>query len=801
MGIEVEIRDWEAASTLPGEATDALALDALEWRPVSPPLGGTGAPPGVDDPDACDWWFRARFDAEPGAATLRLEGVATVWEAHLNGTRILEGESMFVAGAAEVSLEARNDLAIRCLALGPLLAERRRPRARWRTRLVADGNLRWWRTSLVGRAPGLSPVAPIVGPWRPVRIEPAGMPTAGGLRILAGLDGEDGVVDASIAAGRRLDDAELALSGPSGEHRAPMRPTATGAEGRLRVPAPARWWPHTHGPVALHDVSLLAAGEVLAHRRIGFRELAPGPGSTRDVLDAGLDLHVNGVRVFARGALWTPVPAGELRATLERARDAGMNMVRIPGTMAYESDEFHDLCDELGILVWQDFMFANLDYPIADGRFRALVELEAAQLTARLAHRPSTAVWCGNSEIEQQVAMLGLDPGVGRGELFGELLPAAVEASGSDATYVPSAPVGGDMPFRPDRGVAHYFGVGGYRRPLEDARRAGVRFAAECLALANVPAADPGSRTEGVPRDIGADWDFADVRDHYLELLYGIPAAELAAGEPERYLELSRAVSGEVMAEVFGEWRRPGSPCRGGLVLWLRDLVAGSGWGVLDSGGAPKPVWHHLRRALAPVAVWTIDEGLGGIAVHVANDGREVVRARLRVALYRDLEVVVAEAAEELELAPGGHHERDVEGLLGRFVDVSWAYRFGPPQQDVVVASLERDAGGGTELLGQAFRFPVGRPAERRRADELGLEARLLAGAPGVRARLLLRSRKVVHGLRIRSAGLVASDDALSLEPGHERVLSLEPSGARDAARAVTITAVNLAGRVEVAAA
>ena len=132
-------------------------------------------------------------------------------------------------------------------------------------------------------------------------------------------------------------------------------------------------------------------------------------------------------------------------------------------------------------------MFANLDYPISDEDFRATVEREAREQLGRLAGRPSLAVMCGNSEVEQQVAMLGLDPELGRGELFGELLPRLVEEAGIDAVYLPSAPCGGERPFRPDRGVANYYGVGGYRRPLEDARRAEVRFAAECLAFANVP--------------------------------------------------------------------------------------------------------------------------------------------------------------------------------------------------------------------------------------------------------------------------------------------------------------------------
>ena len=107
----------------------------------------------------------------------------------------------------------------------------------------------------------------------------------------------------------------------------------------------------------------------------------------------------------------------------------------------------------------------------------------------------------------------------------------------------------------------------------------------------------------GVPRDAGAGWDFDDLRDHYLALVYGVDPGNLRRDNWDRYLELSRAVTGEVMAHVFGEWRRAGSPCNGALILWLRDLVAGAAYGVVDHQGRPKTPYHYLRRVLAPTAV------------------------------------------------------------------------------------------------------------------------------------------------------------------------------------------------------
>ena len=437
--------------------------------------------------------------------------------------------------------------------------------------------------------------------------------------------------------------------------------SAAHVHGELRIDDPDRWWPHTHGRPTRYRVRLvveLSDGEIAIDAApVGFRTLAAGPTASHDVERDGLDLHVNGVRVFARGALWMPLstPAGrdplaDLERTLEAVRDAGMNMLRIPGMARYEAEAFHDRCDALGILVWQDAAFANLDYPFADPAFQATANAEVGDLLERIAGRPSTAILCGNSEIEQQVAMLGRPADEWRDPFFGETIPSLARSAGSDAIVVPSAPFGGDRPFVPDRGLANYYGVGGYRRPLSDARLAGVRFAAECLAFSNVPddaavaRVLPEAGTDlvvhhpawkaGVPRDAGTGWDFEDVRDHYLRAA-GTDPDELRRTDHARYLVRSRGVTGELMAAVFGEWRRPASPCGGGLILWLRDIRPGAGWGVLDDHGDAKAAYHHVRRAMAPIAVWLTDEGLAGVAVHVANDPSSVLRATLRLSLYR----------------------------------------------------------------------------------------------------------------------------------------------------------------------
>jgi beta-mannosidase len=814
---------WEVVPTAPGTCADADGLRSLEreWLPAQVPgtaAGATGATgPEWRDFDDCDWWFRCRFDApdrgDDEHVLLELGGIATVADVYLNGEPLLHSESMWDAHELDVTavVAPENELAIACRALAPLLVARRRPRPRWRTRVVNDDALRWYRTMVFGRSPGFAPGPAPVGPWRPVALRTVTADGIDSLALRARLAGEDGVV--SVSARSRGAPGEVAVV--AGEHRALLSPA--GGEllrGELRIPRPALWWPHTHGEPALHELTIEVDGRPVSSERVGFRSLA----FAQRISEEGLDLHVNGTPVFARGAVWTPsdlvtmAPAeDELRALLERVRDAGMNMLRVVATGAYESALFHDLCDELGILVWQDLMFANVDYPVGDPEFASVVVAEASAVLDRLGGHPSLAVVCGNSEVEQQPAMLGLEPDLGRDPLWDETLARLVAEAGVDCAYIRSTPSGGELPFHVDRGVGHYFGVSGYMRPASDARAANVRFASECLAFANVPdevdvpVHHPRwkagvARDAGTGWDVGAGWDFDDVRDHYLAALFGVDPVQLRRSDHARYLDLSRAASGEVMAEVIGEWRRAGSPCRGALVLWLKDMLPGAGLGVLDHRGAPKVAFGYLRRAMGPVAVWTTDEGVNGVAIHIANDRGVPLRARLRLSLYRDLEARVADAEEQLELPAHGHAVRSVEGLIGHFIDAAWAYRFGPPAADAIFVTLE--SGDPADPLSQAVRFPGGLPRERAPAARLGLTATAAPTDDGT-ATVCLQTALLAYGVRVRAPGYVADDDSFSLEPGATRQVRLRPMTpnaplSNAALSNATVSALNMHGTIRV---
>jgi beta-mannosidase len=779
---------WPAA--VPGTAAGALRT-AGTWDFDTP-----------RDFDARDWWYRTRFAASPGGAAnaatvLRLEGLATVAEVWLNGVKVLDADNMFRVYELDVggSLRATNELAIRFRSLAALV-KARRGRPRWRTKLVDSQQLRWFRTTLLGRIPGWTPPVAAVGPWRPVVLEERKLASIEHASVRATPEGDGGRVVAAFHA-RVLGNGTLqAAHLRVGEKRQPLAPKrcsvdGTGEtwniEGEVHVPRVELWWPHTHGPQPLYPVTLelrVDGNDVIYDcGRVGFR--------TIELLsdDGAFEVRVNGLPVFCRGACWTTSDVVTLdgdgagaRAALDTARAAGMNMIRVGGTMVYESDAFYDSCDERGIMVWQDFMFANMDYPADDETFRANVEAEVRQVMDRLEPRPSLAVLCGNSEVEQQVAMLGLARELWRPALFYETLPAIALALRPDVPYVPSSPSGGELPFDVDTGLSHYYGVGAYLRPLEDARRAGVRFTSECLGFSNVPDDATVDLVLGsgqapfhhprwkarVPRDSGPGWDFEDVRDHYLALLFGVDPAKVRYADMARYLALSRVTTGEVMAATLGEWRRPGSRCRGAIIWFYRDLWPGAGWGLVDSTGAPKAAYYYVKRAAKRVALSVTDEGVNGLHLHVVNETSEPLACELRLALYRDGEAVVASGSKiERVLGRAGLTLR-ASALLPAFFDVTYAYRFGPPAHDVTVATLVEVQS--RKVLDQVFHFPRGLGALA--PCDLGLEGALSERGDGTFA-ATLRTRRFALAVAIAVEGFLPEDNYFHLAPGAEKTVTL----------------------------
>lgn len=777
---------WRMTLTDAGACDGPAALQSLTDF-IDAPVPGTVAgaleragrfdrtrPQPLNTQDA--WYVREVAGFGTGKATLAFDGLATVCDVYWNGALLFTGDSMFVRHEAAVELTGSDQLAICFRALAPHL-EKRGPRARWRPQMITPQGLRLVRTSLLGYMPGWCPEIHPAGPFRPIRLLKEEQPRLQKMAATLDVDGTGHleVVVAGISGGS---DATLACAGATGKFQARGDGLLVA---RLTIPNVEAWWPHSHGRPALHDVELLIDGTSHKLGRTGFRRIAIDRGSD----GRNFALSVNGTRIFCRGAVWTTADIVDLpgdregyEPLLRLAAEAGMNMLRIGGTMTYETAAFFRLCDELGILVWQDLMFANFDYPANDPDFVERVQREVAGLLAETTGSPSLAVLCGGSEMHQQAAMMGLPQTTWRGPLTEDILPLACSLYRPDVPYVPNSPSGGAMPFAPNEGVTHYYGVGAYCRPLEDARRANIRFAAESLAFANVPEQatldahlpvsavhDPRWK-ERVPRDRGASWDFEDVRDHYLQELYTVDPARLRREDLPRYLDLSRAVSGEVMEAAFAEWRRPGSSCNGALVWTLQDLLPGAGWGVIDATGRPKPAWHALRRAFRPLQLLLSDEGTNGLDAHVVNDGIEPRRLTLELACLRDGAQRVVQGSATFDIAPRGTVSLAATTLFGAFFDTIYAFRFGPPAHDVTVGRL-RDAETGKPLV-EAFHFPRGRAAAMHFCH---LSAELQETSAGYA--LALSTDRLAQSVHIDVPHHLPGDNWFHLAPGETRIVPL----------------------------
>lgn len=796
---------WRAAAVEPGTVLDPGALRQLPgdaWRPL-PTSGSLRAPFAEDpsfDPDAWDFWMSCGITvAAADRVRLVFEGLATLCEVWLGDRHLLSTSNMFRAYdvdltdlladlEVEPSSRRTQELFVRVCSLAKAL-ESPLPRARWRTAAVAHRNLRGLRTTLLGRMPGRFPPFAVAGPWRPVTLTTEHECCIDELRLGARLDGNRGHVSVSAVLAGNLDAVELIV----GTERVDLDIVPVGEQwqctGSLTLSDVHPWWPHTHGDPVTYQAHLnvhqgQSTGEIRL-KPIGFRSIEvvgpPGPGFA---------LEMNGTRVFTRGSCWTPVglvetemPVPRLRQLLEDAREAGMNMLRVGGTMVYESDAFYALCDELGIMVWQDFMFANMDYPLAESEFRGNVQAEAVCQLGRLGHHPCLAVLCGNSEVQQQAAMLGLPEELWRSDWFDVELPALCAAYRPDVPYAPSSPSGGALPFHTDAGTSHYFGVGAYGRPLGDERLAEPWFATECLALACVPEPETLERTYGqersvtdqprfrerIPRDAGADWDFLDVTHQYLRMLLGVEPDALRDADEAHYLHALRVTTGEVMNAVQTSWRRTGARCQGALVWLHRDLWNGPGWGIVASDGVPKSGYYYLKRAWAPVALLMEDAGVNGLRMHIVNDRTDDFRGSVEVHCLRYHGVQVARGQSDV-VCPGRQRQQlAVESVLGGFIDSSHAYKFGPPAFDVVVCRLSGECDG-ERLTREIVYHPLTRGLLPE--QELGLQTVWRRLSPTAYT-LRISTRYFAQSVALSVPGYQPSDNYFHLAPGFEKEVVL----------------------------
>lgn len=684
---------------LPVGAGDPVALAAdrsAEWMPVNVPGGvhealvaagrlthpyaGTheGAAAWVQERE---WWYRCRVVAPRGPARLVLHGLDTVADVWLGGTHLGHVENQFRPAEFEVTTGGDDILLVRFTP--PLLGRDVPPSAatslarlaalRAELGLGSPGAEAEERRQSLARATTVrkasfswgwdfAPALPSIGIWRPVDLVVTTGPRITGWHVrLSALsaDRRSGTVDVRVEVDGDAGRVRVALRAPSGRlHRLEVALAEGVGAGRLELVDPELWWTRDLGEPAQHEVTveLLENGEVVdvATDRIGLRtlELDRGPGTFRFVL--------NGVPVFARGACWVPLDTSPgtvspttTRDRVRRAREGGLTMLRVWGGGVYESDEFYRACDDEGVLVWQDFMFACIGYPSDDPGLRREVELEAEYQVRRLRNRASLALWAGNNEVHvfQVIAHGDTAPGDWGWAFFHDLLPDAVARHAPGTVYWPGSPWGEPGPAaingaadgdRHSWEVWHGLAVAGvleggagfatrgdamhYRRYEEDAAafvsEFGILSDPALTTLARwTPDAEPGnaafrSRLKDHP---------ADKVDELLAVTTGAPRT-LA-----EHVRFTQAVQAEGLAFGLAHYRRRRA---GGALVWqYADCWPGASWSMIDYDGVPKAAYYAVARAAAPVAVSLRRAGGGEVEVWLVNDSAVGVEPAIEVEL------------------------------------------------------------------------------------------------------------------------------------------------------------------------
>ena len=383
--------------------------------------------------------------------------------------------------------------------------------------------------------------------------------------------------------------------------------------------------------------------------------------------------EANGVPFFAKGANWVPADAFVTRLAdedyadlLASAASAHMNMLRVWGGGIYEQDVFYDLCDELGICIWQDFMFSCATYPTFDDAYMANVQAEAEDNVRRLRHHACLALWCGNNELEQ--GLVGPEWNAWQmswadyKKLFDKLLPRIVRRLDPQRDYWPCSPHSphGDRTDHrnPTCGDAHLWDVWHGRKPFEWYRTCRHRFCSE-FGFQSFP--EPKTvRTYTAPADRNVT---SFVMEHHQRsgignttiLQYMLDWFRLPRSF-DMTLWTSQILQGMAMKYAVENWRRHMPQSMGALYWQLNDCWPVASWSSIDSLGRWKALHYLAKRFYAPLLVSGVEDvDRGEVAVHVTSDLRKARRAKLSWRLTNVAGEVLAEDSESVTAKPGAN--------------------------------------------------------------------------------------------------------------------------------------------------
>ncbi|MCQ4213318.1 glycoside hydrolase family 2 protein [Streptomyces longispororuber] len=573
------------------------------------------------------------------------------------------------------------------------------------------------------------PTVVTAGIWRPARLECWSTARVARVRPLVTVDGTDGRVELRV-------DVERTAAGT--DRRLVALATVAGVTTRaeidgdsvtlvLDVPGVRLWWPRGHGEQPLYDVELRlldgAAPLDVWQRRIGFRTVELDRSA--DEHGTGFTFVVNGERVFVRGVNWIPDDVLPSRITPERYRErleqtaaANVDLVRVWGGGIYEDDAFYDACDELGLMVWQDFLFACAAYP-EEQPLRGEVEAEARENVVRLMPHPSLILWNGNNENlwgfrdwDWEEPLAG--DSWGEGYYLG-LLPRVVAGLDPTRHYTAGSPWSGSWdhhPNDPDHGTYHSWEV--WNRQDYTEYRANVpRFVSEFgwqapAALATLRRALPG---EDLAPDSPGMLHHQKAEDGNGKLNRGVARHfDLPEGDFDRWHYLTQVVQARAVATGIEHWRANWPRCAGTIVWQINDCWPVSSWSAIDGDGRLKPLHHELRRVYAD-RLLTLQPGPDGPELVLCNQGSELwatdVTLRLmhtdgtlatRLSLGRDVparEVLRLPVPPEVRPADGGTKEylvADADDLRALHLPVrDKEFDYPAPRFDIAVETVGRD--------------------------------------------------------------------------------------------------------------
>ncbi len=630
------------------------------------------------------------------------------------------------------------------------------------------------------------------GIWRPVRIESWSDARLAEIRPVARVDRIaedgmtcDGVVSVEVFVERAPGGQEQALEATVSTAAGSATAVVPSGVDRVHVEVPVSdtplWWPVGHGPQPLHDVEigLSAAGRVLDARnvRLGFRTVD---------LDTSIDdrghrfsLSVNGRSMFVRGVNWIPddafphrVTTDRYRARLGQARDVGANLVRVWGGGIYEADIFYDICDEFGLLTWQDFLFACAAYA-EEQPLWGEIEAEVRENVTRLAPHPSLVVWSGSNENYVGHQQWGW-PGRLEGRTWGrkyyeELLPRVLEELDGTRPYIPSSPWSGDsaVPVNdPDNGSMHLWET--WNRLGWDSYRDTVpRFAAEWGWQAP-------PRESTLHRALHDD-PLTPESPSMITHQKAISGNDKLTDGLTAHLPLPNDMSDWVWAMALNQaWavttgvthHRSWWPATTGTVYWqLNDMWPVTSWSVVDGDGRLKPAYYALRHAFAD-RLCTVQPRGEDLVVVLVNDTDALWEGE--VALRRATFSGRTLHEETVVVSVPPRKTRTV-----RLGEGFYAER---PEEEFVVAAL----GGSRDI----WYYAEARDAELPAPDVEMSVARVEEGfALTVRAHSFVRDLTILPD-RLDPAAVV-EDTMWTLLPGEERmcrILTSVPMTAEDLA-------------------